>query len=152
MNNTYFNLPTYNYNETYAFSDIFATTKTKKLADSFLSDNEAAWYYIIANDNTLLEQISYTEYGRSDYWDVLMIINQMDTPCNLPKSQEYVSNEVEAQYDEWLVKFPNYPQSLREEKLAEIYSKVDEVNEKHRTFRCIKDNYIPLIVEALRER
>lgn len=149
MNNSYIILPKYDYNETYSLSDIFQTNKNTVLSDAFLSDNKDAFYYITLRDNMSLEQVSYTQYKRSDYWDLLMKINQMDSPFCLPKSIECVVNNVEADLEKWSAKFPNYPESLLDEKRIEIEDYYTQLNELHRTFRCVKERYIPLLFEVL---
>ena len=150
MKNSYFILPTTNYNSTYTLSDIFSTNKRGILPDAFISDNEDAFYYIIVSDNTTLESISYNEYGRSDYWDLLFKLNQMSSPFDLPKSIDYVIKMVDEELVIWNEKFPNLSDSLIEEKRNELVNKYTDINEIYRKFRCIKTSYIQEMFKALK--
>ena len=149
MYNSYFNLPRTDYENTYNMADIFETNKARILPDAFISDNESAFYYKIIPDNTLLEHLSYQEYNRSDYWDLLFKINQMQTPYDLPKSEDYVLNLVQQRLNLWTTKFPKLCCEVIEEKRIQFTEELLEVNEKHRNFRFVKNEYIPLMFGAL---
>ena len=151
MYNSYFNLPTYDIDSTYRVADIFLQHKNRKFSDLFISDNEDAWYYIIIPDNALLEQIAYQEYDNSSYWDLLFMINQMDTPFDLPKSADMVEYKVEEHLVEWKKRFPNFPDDLLEEKRAELQIEYTDVNEKHRKFRCVRTSHLTLLYKAINE-
>ena len=150
MKNSYFILNSINYNNTYTLSDIFGTNKRGVLPDAFISDNEDAFYYIIIPDNTTLENISYNEYGRSDYWDLLFKLNQMTSPFDLPKSIDYVIKMVEEELAIWGDKFPTLSEALLEEKRNELLNKYTNINELYRKFRCIKTSYIQEMFKALK--
>ena len=150
MKNSYFTTGTLDYNNTYTLADIFVTNKRGVLPSAFLTDNESAFYYVMIPDNTTLETLSFKEYGRSDYWDLLFKLNQMTNPFDLPKSADYVIALTEEELLIWTTKFPNLDSTLIEEKRVELQDKYTNINEQYRKFRFIKNSYIQEMFKALK--
>jgi hypothetical protein len=143
MQNSYFNLPIITTAENYILGNIFPTKKSLRITQSFIDNNSAMWYYKQIPDDSRLELLAYIEYGDSKYWDILFYINNMVNIFDLPTNGDNIISRAHDKLTKREAKFgvinnALLRNSIQDEYLTESFNN----NEKYRTFRFIKTEYI----------
>jgi hypothetical protein len=95
-------------------------------------------------DDTLLEALSFSLYETTDYWDILMILNNMRSMNELPVNYDMVLNRADRKLQEWKEKGRLLPGSFTDEAINEKYAIILEeeitLNEKYRYIKYINQD------------
>ena len=136
-------------------------SKIKKIPEKYLSENYIQTIRI--DDNKLLEAISFELYDDTNYWDLLMIINDMKSMYELPKDYDLLYLEAEAEFDKWLniadlIVNNDYDETLTYDENITLRNKIkfDSIiedlvknNEKHRILKYIRQYDLSLLLADL---
>jgi len=91
------------------------------------------------DDDRLLEAISFELYGSTDYWDILLKLNDMTSMNQLPVNYDIIIHRADYKLQEWKKKGKLLNSVLDEKIIEEKYKEIIEeeiaINEK---FRYIK--------------
>lgn len=136
----------------YLFDDIVSGGKTfknftagRKLPKSLVNDS-SLYVSIELADNEKLEYLSLTHYNTMNYWDLLLLLNNMSDINSLPKDMDSLINSIEEELLSHILYFniantdenEAYIRATR----AEIEERLTNENEKHRSFKIIKPTRI----------
>ena len=127
-------LTQYSY-EDYTEKDIKAISKLAELESDTYID-----YYIMQDDEKI-ETISYELYGTTDYWDILMIINNRDPLFDMSYNFDLLSDSTKINVDNYLNNIYNGPniENVNLDYYNEfVDSYKDEVLEKNEVLRTLK--------------
>ena len=103
--------------------------------------------YQVSNDERI-EVISFNIYRSSDYWDLLLLINNIKLPVNQDKLEKRL-NEI---YSEWLDTFgKNKTEAQKLEKHQELEQELFLENEKYRIIKYINIDKISEIKAMIKE-
>lgn len=98
--------------------------------------------YQVSNDERI-EVASYNIYESSNYWDLLLLINNIRDWRNLPVNQDKLNKKLNEVYAEWLEVFGKFkPEPVKEEKYKELEESILLENERYRNIRYIKKEKI----------
>ena len=90
-------------------------------------------------DNQTIEQISYILYGSPDFWDILVLINNMDPLFSMSYDFDIIKDISKAKVQKYLEGYSGMYKNDTEERLDELVLHNNiEANEKRRTIRVIK--------------
>jgi hypothetical protein len=100
------------------------------------------YYHIIKiEDDKLLEAISFELYDSTDYWDILMVLNNMTTMNELPVKYDVVLDRAEKELAGWVktadLMYSFLDDSDIKDKYDSILKNEIEKNEKYRNFKYI---------------
>jgi hypothetical protein len=106
-------------------------------------------------DNELIEGVSYNIYGTTNYWDLLIAGNGIKSLSQLPVQYDTVLVRAEERYSTFLMK-PNLtgivPTTEKKELIyQEILAEEIENNEKFRTLKYIRPEYISELLSDLQK-
>lgn len=128
----------------------FASLKT--LPDEITTDS-SLFVTIELGDNEKLEYISLKYYNTMNYWDLLVLINNVKDVTKLPRDMNTLINMVDTALYNHLVYFGIENSITNEQyitdKRAEIENDFTIENEKYRTFKIIKPNKITEFLKRL---
>ena len=89
-----------------------------------------------------LDTISYKLYGTTDYWDMLVLLNDLKCMTDLPVNYDKVENRARQKHEDWTKIFGK---QKTKEQIASKYEEFLEQeianNEKYRNFKYI-DSFI----------
>ena len=107
---------------------------------------------LMINDDTLLEALSFLLYETTDYWDILMVLNNMRSMNELPVNYDIVLNRADRKLQEWKEKGRLLPGEFTDDVINDKYDKILEeevaLNEKFRYIKYIsQDDLSELIAE-----
>ena len=89
-----------------------------------------------------LDTISYKLYGTTDYWDMLVLLNDLKCMTDLPVNYDKVENRAREKHEDWTKIFGK---QKTKEQIASKYEEFLEQeianNEKYRNFKYI-DSYV----------
>jgi len=142
MNNSYLKFPIIEFNGTNVYN-ISELNLLPDIPDKYFTTEYILYYKV--QDDALLEGISFELYKDTNYWDMLMILNDMRSMNELPVNYDIVITRAEKKLAEWKEKGKLLPGFLTDEKVLEKFDEIlaDEVekNEKYRTIKYIaQDN------------
>jgi hypothetical protein len=104
-------------------------------------------------DDTLLEAISFELYETTDYWDVLMIINDMKSMNELPVNYDIILDRVDIKLYKWKKKGNLLSSVMTDEvidkKYKEILQEEVELNEKFRFIKYISQDSLSELISEL---
>ena len=126
-------------------NDIFELDDYTNLADitDILKEYEEEMLeYQVSNDERI-EVASYNIYESANYWDLLLLINNIRDWRNLPVNQDKLNKKLNEVYTEWLEVFGKFkPEPVKEEKYKELEEAIFLENERYRNIRYIKKEKI----------
>lgn len=90
-------------------------------------------------NNTTLEKLSYDIYGTTDYWDLLLVLNDRNPLFDMPFDYDVVYNSVENYINQYELKFLGRKMTEREKERfrAEYMEKLSRENEVYREIKYI---------------
>lgn len=107
--------------------------------------------YNVSNDERI-EVISYNIHETSNYWDLLLLINDIKDWRHLPVSQDKLEIRKERAYQEWLDHFGSFKSpDKKQEYKAYLDNKFFEENEKYRKIQYINKGVINEIKARIKE-
>jgi len=127
------------------------------ILDEFKSKGEINIYFSIYQimENDKLERISYDIYGTSNYWDLLLALNDksplFDIPYDLDTIQSQASEIWNTYSEKIYFQAPLEPLILSNLIESEI-EKIKTINENHRYIFIIKPSKLYEFLKILRER
>jgi hypothetical protein len=149
MLNRIFNFPTIIVDDTYQFDNIFVYDKTAVY--SIVDNNPYMFYTKVCQDDEKLESLAYREYNDSSLWDILFVINKMESVYDLPKNQDIVYNESIDYFNEWKTKFPYITdQKTLDNVFNNIHSQKIADNEKYRVLLYIYTDYLTIFLDQVK--
>ena len=90
-----------------------------------------------------LDTISYKLYGTTDYWDMLVLLNDLKCMTDLPVNYDKVENRAREKHEDWTKIFGK---QKTKEQIASKYEEFLEQeianNEKYRNFKYIDSSVI----------
>lgn len=118
----------------YIVSDYFS--KNIKLFE-FITEQIKKEYFISyrLEDNDKIERISYELYGTTDYWDLILLINEREALCGNTYDFETCTANVESYINKYNIDVysnNNITNKRKEELLQEFYEKYKLRNENNR--------------------
>lgn len=122
------------------------------------SENDTLGYYLatykIADDDKL-ERISYDIYGTTNYWDILLQLNDKNPLFELPYSLDTIIDGSEEYWNNY-ANFLYFQAPLNSEILNNLIDeeieKMKEQNEKYRFLYIIKPTKIQEFLKLLRDK
>lgn len=127
------------------------------LIQEFTEANTLGYYlatYKIADDDKL-ERISYDIYGTTNYWDILLQLNDKNPLFELPYSLDtiiYGSEEYWNDYANFLYFQAPLNSEILNNLIDEEIEKMKEQNEKYRFLYIIKPTKIQEFLKLLRDK
>lgn len=107
--------------------------------------------YQVSNDERI-EVISFNIYRSSDYWDLLLLINDIKDFRKLPVNQDKLEKRLNEIYSEWLDIFgKNKTEAQKLEKFQELEQELFLENEKYRIIKYINIDKISEIKAMIKE-
>lgn len=110
--------------------------------------------YKILNDDKL-ENVSYQLYGTSDYWDLLLMINDMnplfDMPYNDDSNIKSVQNQLSIYFNLTYSHAPLSDQARINELTTEFMEKAELLNERFRYILVVKPKSLPAFIKILKD-
>ena len=107
--------------------------------------------YQVSNDERI-EVISFNIYRSSDYWDLLLLINNIKDFRKLPVNQDKLEKRLNEIYSEWLDIFgKNKTEAQKLEKFQELEQELFLENEKYRIIKYINIDKISEIKAMIKE-
>lgn len=107
--------------------------------------------YQVSNDERI-EVISFNIYRSSDYWDLLLLINEIKDFRKLPVNQDKLEKRLNEIYSEWLDTFgKNKTEAQKLEKHQELEQELFLENEKYRIIKYINIDKISEIKAMIKE-
>lgn len=98
--------------------------------------------YQVSNDERI-EVASYNIYESANYWDLLLLINNIRDWRELPVNQDKLDKKLNEVYSEWLEVFGKFKsEPAKEEKYKELEEAIFLENERYRNIRYIKKEKI----------
>lgn len=98
--------------------------------------------YQVSNDERI-EVASFNIYESANYWDLLLLINNIRDWRELPVNQDKLDKKLNEVYTEWLEVFGKFKsEPAKEEKYKELEEAIFLENEKYRNIRYIKKEKI----------
>jgi hypothetical protein len=135
----------------YSVDNISSSSYKTPVSDSFLNLRKHMFYYSIIPNNSRLELLAHLEYNDSSMWDILFVINKMNSVFSLPQSADILYYKLEEKIALWQNTFKLSAEDLEIYKEA-WYLELEIENEKHRKFRFVKKEYITQLITDLKAR
>ena len=92
-------------------------------------------------DDRLLEAVSFDLYKDTNYWDILLMLNEMSSMNELPVNYDIILIRVDRKIEEWREKGKLMYSNLNAQQIADKYEELlaleIELNEKHRNLKYI---------------
>ena len=111
----------------------------QKILDKY---KEYIQIYQVLEDERL-DTISYKLYGTTDYWDMLVLLNDLKCMTDLPVNYDKVENRARQKHEDWTKIFGK---QKTKEQIASKYEEFLEQeianNEKYRNFKYIDSSVI----------
>lgn len=123
----------------YNSKDFYSLYKKTLLYDSSMYD------YYQMGENDKLERISYELYGTANYWDILLIINNIDPLLDMYYSFDYVYDMAETTKDNYTEKISPLVNLSDDQKeyLSNFYLNMyQDKTDSHRTIKIVKPHLI----------
>lgn len=127
-------------------------TATKALPTEVV-ENEDYYITIELEDNDKIEYVSLRYYKTMNYWDILLLINNVKDMTLLPKDMDTLLNNVDISLAEHLEYFKIDDNEENENYIAakkvEIEEELTVANERYRTFKIIRPKKITEFLKEL---
>ena len=130
----------------YTSLDLRFIIENKELSE-FLNDRDNVFFVNIDN-NSLLEEISYRYYNNENYWDIILLINNLDPLFSLPFDFDLIYNLAESITDNYFSrdKYDPYSGKYTDETKNRLFNilkeKLNKQNEINRTIKLIRQEKI----------
>jgi hypothetical protein len=138
MNNTYLNFESIEFLNNYV-SNVTTLNLLPDIPEKYYGDD-----YILkikVSDDELLEAISFKIYETTDYWDLLMVFNDITRMNQLPVNHDIVLTRADNKLQEWKAKGVLLNSILSDDIIEAKYQEfLEEVTEENEKFRYI--NYV----------
>lgn len=122
------------FNDTYQIRDYTNNISIQSIIDKY-KDNLLVRQI---NEDERIDLISYKIYGTTDFWDLLMILNNIKKHNELPVNYDKVVKRASNKHNEWLKIFGKYKSSEDIQlKYQEFLDKEIQHNEKFRYLKYI---------------
>lgn len=110
---------------------------------SIITDNIRNEFFVLykLTDNDKIERISYELYSTTDYWDLLLLINDREAFCGMTYDYETCTANVESYIDVYeynIYSNNDITDKRKSELLEEFYEKYKLRNESNRYMYIIK--------------
>lgn len=107
--------------------------------------------YVEVEDNKKIEYISYDLYGTSEYWDIVLALNNMRDPLSLPKSLDFIINKVKKQIEDYMKYYKIQDPQIGLDKYDEEIEKEQKLNEQFRMVKVVKPEKLVDFLRDLRK-
>lgn len=130
----------------YTSLDLRFIIENKELSE-FLNDRDNVFFVNIDN-NSLLEEISYRYYNNENYWDIILLINNLDPLFSLPFDFDLIYNLAESITDNYFSrdKYDPYSGKYTDETKNRLFNilkeKLNKQNEINRSIKLIRQERI----------
>lgn len=130
----------------YTSLDLRFIIENKELSE-FLNDRDNVFFVNIDN-NSLLEEISYRYYNNENYWDIILLINNLDPLFSLPFDFDLIYNLAESITDNYFSrdKYDPYSGKYTDETKNRLFNilkeKLNKQNEINRTIKLLRQERI----------
>lgn len=126
-------------NDTFELDDY---TNLADISEILKEYKEEMLDYQVSNDERI-EVASFNIYESANYWDLLLLINNIRDWRELPVNQDKLDKKLNEVYSEWLEVFGKFKsEPAKEEKYKELEEAIFLENEKYRNIRYIKKEKI----------
>ena len=126
-------------NDTFELDDY---TNLADISEILKEYEEEMLDYQVSNDERI-EVASFNIYESANYWDLLLLINNIRDWRELPVNQDKLDKKLNEVYTEWLEVFGKFKsEPAKEEKYKELEEAIFLENEKYRNIRYIKKEKI----------
>ena len=126
-------------NTEFLFRDYTNLVSIKEILDKY---KEYIQIYQVLEDERL-DTISYKIYGTTDYWDMLVLLNDLKCMTDLPVNYDKVENRAKQKHEDWTKIFGK---QKTKEQIASKYEEFLEQeianNEKYRNFKYVDSSVI----------
>jgi preprotein translocase subunit Sec61beta len=105
-------------------------------------------------DDSFVEGLAFELWGDSNYWDILLTLNNMTSLYDLPKSYDTVLEEAELRYQKWLEIAPlikYYSEDELEQERLRILQETEADNEKYRIIYYVSMDDLSEIISYINE-
>jgi len=93
----------------------------------------------LVEDDRLMESLSFELYGTPKHWDLLMVVNNMQSLFDLPVNHDIILNRVEKKLIDWKNRGRNLTVRITDKMILNKYKEMlIEEEEKNNRFRKIK--------------
>lgn len=114
------------------------TSKDFSKLYSFANTLDTSYFkYIQAEDNSTFEQISYSTYGSTKYWDVIMLINKREAIYGLPVDYDTLSDLALNKANKYISIIRTITDARKNSLYDKYLSELVEQNEEKRTVKLI---------------
>ena len=130
----------------YTSLDLRFIIENKELSE-FLNDRDNVFFVNIDN-NSLLEEISYRYYNNENYWDIILLINNLDPLFSLPFDFDLIYNLAENITENYFSrdKYDPYSGKYTDETKNRLFNilkeKLNKENEINRTIKLLRQERI----------
>lgn len=128
-------------------------SKSIKLHELTKEFNDMLTIYKIQN-NDKLERISYEIYGTTDYWDILLLLNNRDPLFEMPYDDDFIENS-STEFVNFYRNYVYFNSPLMQKRTDELYrefsEKFKENNEKYRYIKIVKPSKINDFISFLKK-
>lgn len=126
-------------NDTFELDDY---TNLANISEILKEYEEEMLDYQVSNDERI-EVASFNIYESANYWDLLLLINNIRDWRELPVNQDKLDKKLNEVYSEWLEVFGKFKsEPAKEEKYKELEEAIFLENEKYRNIRYVKKEKI----------
>ena len=126
-------------NTEFLFRDYTNLVSIREILDKY---KEYIQIYQVLEDERL-DTISYKLYGTTDYWDMLVLLNDLKCMTDLPVNYDKVENRARQKHEDWTKIFGK---QKTKEQIASKYEEFLEQeianNEKYRNFKYMDSSVI----------
>ncbi len=113
-----------------------------KIDPKYYSDNKYFEYYQVSDDETI-DSISYKKYDTVKRWDLVLFLNRIGSPLELPKSYNTVIAKGEMMYSRWYeIHGFNKPEWFNDVKRKYFITLANTENEKYRVIKLVRKPYM----------
>jgi len=151
MRNSFLKFDNILFREGIEVKNITLLPKLRRLSEKFSSENYIKLMRL--EDNKLLEAISYELYEDTNYWDLLLLLNNMDSMFSLPVDFDLLHSKGEKELEKWVLFAStlnyNITSEVKSKKFGEIMKVLVEKNEKHRIFKYVSISDLSLVLSDL---
>lgn len=122
----------------YIVSDYFS--KDINISKLFSFEEDFFSIYKMSNDDRI-ERISHELYGTTDYWDILLMINQRDPLFGMVYRYDIIDSAISekiSKYENLVYSHPPLDDDIREKLKSRIENDIDKENESKRNIYVVK--------------
>lgn len=121
----------------------------------FLSTHPDLFSAYRVMDDEKLENISYKLYGTTDYWDLLLMINDMNPLFDMPYNSDAIINKVQTELNTYFYFTYSHAPLSNAARITELTTEFSEnanlLNEKFRYINVVKPTSISAFIKLLKD-